>query len=153
MGRGPACTIGRVSAGEASVHIKPIRTEEDHDRVLARIDALWGAPSGTPEGDEREVLVTLSIAYEEAQHPILPPDPIEAIDARLDQLGLTRDALAPLLGDAEAVEAVMSGRRPLTVPMIQRLRDTLDIPADILISRAPVAQHVPPHKEGMSMSS
>ena len=72
---------------------------------------------------------------------------------RLEDAGLTRDALAPLLGDAETVEAVMGGRRPLTVPMIQRLRDTLDIPADILISRAPVAQHVPPHKEGMSMSS
>jgi len=41
------------------VEIRPIRTEKDHRAALVEIAKLWGAPSGTPEGDKLEILVTL----------------------------------------------------------------------------------------------
>ncbi len=31
--------------------IRPIRTDEDHRAALAEIEALWGAPEGSEEGD------------------------------------------------------------------------------------------------------
>jgi HTH-type transcriptional regulator/antitoxin HigA len=59
--------------------VKPIRTEADYEVALAEVERLWGTEPGTPEGDRCEVLFTLVEAYEEQHYPILPPDPIEAI--------------------------------------------------------------------------
>ena len=47
----------------------PIRTEADYDETLRRVEELWGAASGTPEGDELDVLVTLIEAYEREHYP------------------------------------------------------------------------------------
>jgi hypothetical protein len=46
------------------ITIRPIRTEQDHDEALKRIDKLMSAEYGTPEGDELDMLVTLVDAYE-----------------------------------------------------------------------------------------
>lgn len=76
--------------------LKPIRIEEDYEAALAAIGRLWGARSGTSEGDRLEVLATL---VDEAEHyPIDPPDPVEAIKFRMEQQGLTRKDLERLLG-------------------------------------------------------
>jgi len=115
------------------VDIRPIRTARDHRRALARLDELWGAPEGSPEADEAEILITLIAAYEEKHHPIDPPDPIEAIQFRMEQQGLTRADLEPWIGSRARVAEVLNRRRPLTLPMIRRLRDALGISADILI--------------------
>ena len=56
-----------------------IKTEKDYERALARINDLMDADSGSPEGDELELLVTLVELYEEANYPIDPPDPLGAI--------------------------------------------------------------------------
>ncbi len=71
------------------MEIKPIRTEADYDAVLRRIEALWGASQGTPEGDELDVLATLAESYESEHYPVDLPDPIEAIKFRLEQQGKT----------------------------------------------------------------
>jgi len=55
----------------------PIRNDDDLDRAFARIDELWGAEPGSPEGDELEVLAILIEAYEKEHHPFPPRDPIE----------------------------------------------------------------------------
>ena len=55
--------------------IRPIKTNEDHEQALRRIEELWNAKVNTPEGDELEVLTTLVEAYEVKHHQILPPDP------------------------------------------------------------------------------
>jgi hypothetical protein len=65
------------------MEIKPIRREMDYDAALRRIEALWGAAEGTPEGDELNILVTLAEAYEREHFPVDLPDPIEAIKFRL----------------------------------------------------------------------
>jgi HTH-type transcriptional regulator/antitoxin HigA len=58
------------------MEIKPIRREMDYDAALRRIEALWGAAEGTPEGDELNILVTLAEAYEREHFPVDLPDPI-----------------------------------------------------------------------------
>ena len=70
--------------------IHPIRNERDHARALKRVEKLWGARPGTPAAEELEVLATLIDSYEAKHHPIDPPDPIDAILFRLEQMGLTR---------------------------------------------------------------
>jgi len=65
--------------------LKPIRNEADYEGALAEAARLWGAPSGTHDGDRLDVLATLIDAYEAAHYPMDPPDPIEAIKFRLEQ--------------------------------------------------------------------
>ncbi len=121
------------------MYIHPIRNDRDHARALREIEKLWGAHAGSPEAEKLEVLVTLVDAYEAKHHPIEPPDPIEAIRFRMEQEGLTRADLEKLIGSRARVSEVLSGRRPLTLAMIRRLRDALGISADVLIGREPVS--------------
>ena len=115
------------------MQIRPIRTEQDHDEALARIDELMGAKLGTPEGDELDVLVTLVDAYEEKHFPMDPPDPIMAIQFRMEQQGLTRKDLEPMIGSRARVSEVMNRKRGLTLAMVRRVREGLGISADLLV--------------------
>jgi HTH-type transcriptional regulator/antitoxin HigA len=58
--------------------IRPIRGKEDYAAAQARVDELWGAPAGTPEGDELEALALLVGKYEDEHFPMPPSDPIGA---------------------------------------------------------------------------
>jgi len=113
--------------------IRPIRSQRDHAQALREVERLWGARSGTPEADKLEILVTLIDAYEAKHHPIDPPDPIDAIRFRMEQMGLTRSDLIDIIGSRARVSEVLNRHRPLTVAMIVRLREKLGISADILI--------------------
>jgi len=113
--------------------IRPIRNEEDHALALEEIERLWGAAEGSPQAERLEVLVTLVHTYEEKHHRIDPPTPIEAIRFRMEQQGLTRKDLEPMIGGRSRVSEVLTGKRPLTLGMIRRLRRGLGISADVLV--------------------
>jgi len=113
--------------------IKPIKSERDYRRALKLINALIDAKPNTPNGDRLEILVTLVDAWEEKHHPIDPPDPIEAIRFAMEQRGLTRQDLEPLIGSRARVAEILNHKRRLTLPMIRRLHDQLGIAADVLI--------------------
>jgi HTH-type transcriptional regulator/antitoxin HigA len=55
------------------MQIGPISTDADYDAAMRRIEAVWGADAGTPEGDELEELVTLAEAYERLRYSIDSP--------------------------------------------------------------------------------
>jgi HTH-type transcriptional regulator/antitoxin HigA len=116
-----------------AIELKPIRTKADYANALAEVERLWGAKSGTPEGDRLDVLATLIDAYETEHYPMDPPDPIEAIKFRMEQQGLTRKDLEPLIGTRTRVAEVLNRKRNLSIGMIRRLHDRLGIPAEILI--------------------
>ena len=118
-----------------SSFIKPIRTEEDHRRALERIDKIFDAEEGTPEGDELEVLVDLVMFYESKTVDIGFPDPISAIKFRMDQAGLTQRDLIPYIGNRSKVSEVLSGKRDLTLSMARALHQNLGIPADVLLQK------------------
>jgi HTH-type transcriptional regulator/antitoxin HigA len=113
--------------------IRPIRCEADYEQALAEIEKLWGAESGTAEGDRLDVLATLIDAYEAEHYPMDPPDPIEAIKFRMEQQGLTRKDLEPLIGPRTRVAEVLDRKRELSIDMIRRLHDRLGISAEVLI--------------------
>ena len=123
---------------KAGMQIRPIRTEKDHDEALARIDELMSAKLGTAEGDELDVLVTLVDAYEEKHFPMDAPDPVTAIQFRMEQQGLTRKDLEPMIGSRARVSEVLSGKRGLTLAMIRRVRTGLGISADLLVGTGKV---------------
>lgn len=116
--------------------IKPIRTERDHARALARIEQLFSAKQGTPAFDELDVLTTLVEAYERNQFPIDPPTAVEAIKFRLEQGRLTRAQLNEALGGSAKVAEVLSRKRALSKAMIVRLYDKFAIPYESLLSDA-----------------
>jgi len=58
--------------------VRPIRTEQDHARALARMDALMDRERSLAEDDEFGVLATLVESYEDWPFPVDDPDPIEA---------------------------------------------------------------------------
>jgi HTH-type transcriptional regulator/antitoxin HigA len=91
------------------------------------------ARPGTPEGDELDVLATLVDAYETRHHAIDAPDPITAIHFRMEQQGLTRKDLEPMIGSRARVSEVLTGKRSLTLEMVRRVRSGLGISADLLI--------------------
>jgi HTH-type transcriptional regulator/antitoxin HigA len=113
--------------------LKPIRTEADYEAVFAEVERLWGAASGTPDGDRLDVLATLIDAYESEHHPMDPPDPIDAIRFRMEQQGLSRKDLESMIGSRTRVAEVLNRRRGLSINMIRRLHERLGISADVLI--------------------
>lgn len=120
------------------VHVSPIRTGQDHEAALAEIEALMSARPGTPEGDRLDVLATLVHAYEAEHHAIEAPDPISLLLFVLEQRGLDRAALQPMLGNRGRVSEVMARKRPLTLAMIRRLQTGLGLPADVLVRPYPL---------------
>ena len=113
--------------------LKPIRGESDYEAALAEARRLWGATTGTQDGDRLDVLATLIDAYEAKHHPMDPPDPIEAIKFRMEQQGLSRKALEPMIGTRARVTEVLNRKRNLSIEMIRKLHDELGISADVLI--------------------
>jgi HTH-type transcriptional regulator / antitoxin HigA len=116
-----------------TAEVKPIRSEADYEAALVEIGRLWGALAGTREGDRLDVLATLIDAYEAEHHPIDPPDPIEAIRFRMEQQGLTRRDLEPIIGTRTRVAEVLNRKRGLSIAMIRRLHERLGISAEVLI--------------------
>jgi HTH-type transcriptional regulator/antitoxin HigA len=113
--------------------LKPIRTETDYEEALAEVGRLWGAKNGTPDGDRLDIIATLIDVYEAEHYPMDPPDPIEAIHFRMEQMGLTRRDLEPIIGPRNRVSEVLNRKRGLSIEMIRSLHDRLGISAEVLI--------------------
>ena len=116
--------------------IQPIRTDQDHRAALAAIEACWGAPEGTKEGDKLDVLLALVEIYEAKRWPIQIDetfDPIDVLRYAIDELGHTQAELAELLGSRSRASEVLSRRRALTVEMIYKIGEAWKIPADLLV--------------------
>jgi HTH-type transcriptional regulator / antitoxin HigA len=111
--------------------LKPIRNEADYDQALTEVERLWGAATGSPDGDRLEVMAALIEDYEDRHYPMALPDPIDAIQFRMDQQGLTAEALEKLTG--VRIGDILARRRPLTIAAIRKLHDKLGIPAEVLI--------------------
>jgi HTH-type transcriptional regulator/antitoxin HigA len=114
--------------------IAPIRDEASHHVALAEVRRLWGSAPGTEEGDRLDVLRVLLDAYEAEQHAIEPPDPIEAIETRMAELGIGRAGLGELLGISSGrVSEILNPRRRLTIEMMRTLAAGLNIPERCLL--------------------
>jgi HTH-type transcriptional regulator/antitoxin HigA len=120
------------------VEIKTIKIEEDYRKALSRAREIWDSQPGTPEADELEILLPLIEAFEDVHYHIDPPDPIEAIKIRLEELGLKRKDLESCIGSRGKVSDILNRKRPLTLPMIRELSKKLGLPGDVLIKPYPL---------------
>lgn len=112
---------------------KVIRNETSYAEALRRIDELIDAEPGTLDGADLDVWITLFEVYEDANHAIEAPSPVDAIRFRMEQLDLRQTDLAPLLGGRSRVSEILSGKRALTVKMIRALNERLGIPLRSLV--------------------
>lgn len=116
--------------------VRLLRTEEEYQAALDRLgDLMELDPEPDSEaGEELEILAMFVAQYERRHVPAsMPVDPVDAILFALDQLGMTRRDLIPIIGSESRVSEVLNHRRPLTLAMIRRLHAALHIPADLLI--------------------
>lgn len=116
------------------MEIKAIKTEEDYDQAIKRLDEIFHAPVDSKEGDEAEVLSILIEKYEDEHYSIDAPDPIEAIKFRMDQMGMKKQDLAEIIGYKSRVSEIFSRKRKLTLKMIRNLHKKLKIPYESLIA-------------------
>lgn len=113
--------------------IKPIKTEKDYQQALKRLERIFDAKKGTAEGDELEILSMLIEKYEELNYPIDAPDPIEAIKFRMEQMNFNNKDLEKIIGSKSRVSEILNKKRKLTLDMIRKLNEALNIPTDVLV--------------------
>jgi len=114
--------------------IKVIKTKKDYEEALMRIEELFSAKANTPDGDLLDVLVILIEAFERKHFEIAPPDPIEAIKFRMDQLGLKQSDIAEVIGGKNRASEILNRKRELTAKMMRDLHKKYNIPAQSLLS-------------------
>jgi HTH-type transcriptional regulator/antitoxin HigA len=118
--------------------LKPIRNKKDYDQALAEAYSLMqlDLKPRSQDADELEVLTMLIERYEADHFAIAPPDPIEAIKFRMEQLGLKSAELGRILGYPSRASEIMRGKRKLTLEMVRNLHEQLNIPLESLIGRS-----------------
>lgn len=112
---------------------KVLKTEADYQEALAYVETLMDAQPGSPEVEELELFSILIEKYEEEHYPIDLPDPVAAIEFRMEQQGLTRKDLERYIGKQNRVSEVLNRKRPLSIGMIRALHAGLGIPAEVLL--------------------
>ncbi len=124
------------------VMIRPIKTAADYEAALVELDGLIGrVEPSTPDGNRYALLASLVEAYEATHYPVeASADPIAMIEFVLDARELTRKDLEPFIGTRQRVWDIMEKRRRLTLPMIRRLHEGLNIPVDVLIQEYALSQ-------------
>lgn len=115
------------------MEIRILKTEEDYQTALRRLEFIFDAPADSPDGDEAEILGMLIEKFEDEHYPIGDPDPIAAIKFRMEQMDLTRNDLAEIIGYKSRVSEIFSRKRKLSLEMIRRLHNELKIPYESLM--------------------
>lgn len=115
------------------MHIQPIKNEQDYESALAEVESLWGAEQGTEDGDKLDIWLVLIEDYENKHHQISPPDPVEAIKFRMEQMNLSRKDIEPYIGSRGRVSEILNRRRGLSLNMVRALHANLSIPLESLM--------------------
>lgn len=113
--------------------LKPIKTAEDYQKALERLEIIFDAQPKSKEGDELEILGILIERYENEHFTISMPDPIEAIKFRMEQLNYNQNDLAEVIGLKSRASEILNKKRKLSLDMIRKLTEKLHIPSEVLI--------------------
>jgi HTH-type transcriptional regulator/antitoxin HigA len=116
-----------------TMEIKVIKTEEQYEATLNRVEEIFDSTKTSETADELELLTVLIEKYENEYHPISLPDPIEAIKFRMEQMGYQQKDLAKVIGLKSRTSEILNRKRKLTIDVIRKLHDRLGIPTDVLI--------------------
>ncbi len=113
---------------------KLIKTEEEYNIALSRIDELFDVTPDSKEFNEAELLIALVELYEQKHYKIEAPDPIEAIKFRMEQMGMKKIEMTKFFGTRGRVSEILNRQRALTLAMIKKLHKEFGIPAESLIA-------------------
>src|ERR1700681_1036735 len=109
-----------------------IDSDAELSRARALVDRLWGSDDAADMA-RLQAQARLIAAYEESKWPRRPPSTAELIRHLMDQHGLTRADMVPILGTPSRVSEVLGGKKELSMTMVQRLRARFHVPADLLL--------------------
>jgi HTH-type transcriptional regulator/antitoxin HigA len=110
-----------------------VETDEDHAEAKALIEKLMGSDDAEDRARIR-AQAQLIEAYERARWARRMPTLPDLLIYLMEQHGLSRADLVPLLGTASRVREVLNGKRNLSMSMVKNLRDRFRISADLLIA-------------------
>src|SRR5690606_35573088 len=113
--------------------LKSIKTEQEYNQALERLEVIFDATPGSKDGDELEILGILLEKYENENFPIEFPDPIEAIKFRMEQLNYSQNDLAEVIGLKSRASEILNKKRKLSLEIIRKLNEKLHIPSKVLI--------------------
>ncbi len=117
--------------------ISQVQNEAEYDAALARISELLDAELNTPEGEELDRISDLVIQYEDEHYPMEDPDPSSMIEFMIDQLMVSRGRMEALAGGSDNLDAMMTGRTPITAEVAQLMHERSGIPIEFFL-KAPV---------------
>lgn len=115
------------------MEIRTIHNRKEYKAALDEIERLWSAPAKSAEAERLDLLTLVVAHYEKTHVPMADPDPIELIEHVMESRGLSRKDLEPMIGPRGRVADILNKTRPLTLEMIRRLVDQLNLPADVLV--------------------
>jgi HTH-type transcriptional regulator/antitoxin HigA len=115
------------------MEIRTIHNKKEYKAALDGIERLWSAPAKSAEAERLDLLTLVVAHYEKTHVPMADPDPIELIEHVMESRGLSRKDLEPMIGPRGRVADILNKTRPLTLEMIRRLVDQLNLPADVLV--------------------
>ena len=120
----------------STVTVTPIRTEQDYQNALIRIDELlaMNLEPYSELDDELDVVSTLIHSYEQEKHQIDLPDPIEAIKYIMEERGLKSKDLEQFIGPKSRVSEILNRKRYFTLQHIHSLHKHLGLPLEIFIN-------------------
>jgi HTH-type transcriptional regulator/antitoxin HigA len=109
-----------------------IENDAEFARARKLVDRLM-ASDAAADVARLEAQARLIAAYEERKWPRRAPGTAEIIRYLMDQHGLSRADMVPILGTASRVSEVLRGKKGLSMTMVQRLRARFRVPADVLL--------------------
>jgi HTH-type transcriptional regulator/antitoxin HigA len=121
--------------------LRPIKTEEDYNNALERLEIIFDTSPDSKEGDEAEILSLLIDNYENQFFPIEAPDPIEAIKIRMEEMNMKQKDLIGVIGGKSRVSEILNRKKKLTVDMIRKLEEVLHISASILVNNYSLSEN------------
>ena len=116
------------------MEIAPIKTDNDYEKAIKRLEMIFDANPNSIEGDEAEILSMLIDNYENQYFPIEAPDPIEAIKIRMQEMNIKQKDLVGIIGGKSSVSEILNKKKKLTVDMIRELERVLNISASVLVN-------------------
>ena len=114
------------------VEVIAIANDADYSAAKALMESLMGAQTDA-EISRLRAQALLVAAWEQDKSPAVPPDPVEAIKFRMEQMGLRPSDLVRTFGTRSRVSEVLAGKRRMSLPIIRRACRDLGLPAEVLI--------------------
>jgi len=110
-----------------------LKTEEDYNKASERLMDIFEVQPNTPEYDELSLLILLIQDYDNRHYALPQADVLDIIKEKMKERGLKNKDLEPIIGSKSYVSSVLSGKREITLKMAKRLKDYLNIPAELFL--------------------